>query len=54
MTAAATARMIPVGALYRMCTGYGPKGTRHYDWAVLEVTSGDTPDGGGDDGTASC
>ena len=54
MTAAATARMIPVRAWHRMCTGYGTKGTRHYDWAVLEVTSGDTPDGGDDDGTASC
>ncbi len=27
----------------------GTKGTRHYDWAMLEVTSDDTP-GGHDDG----
>ena len=28
-----------------MRTGSGTKGTRHYDWAMLEVTSDDTPDG---------
>jgi len=28
----------------RMRTGSGTKGTRHYDWAMLEVTSDDTPD----------
>jgi hypothetical protein len=27
-----------------MRTGSGTKGTRHYDWAMLEVTSDDTPD----------
>ena len=32
-----------------MRTGSGTKGTRHYDWAMLEVTSDDTP-GGHDDG----
>jgi SRSO17 transposase len=32
-----------------MRTGSGTKGTRHYDWAMLEVTSDDTP-GGQDDG----
>ena len=31
-----------------MRTGSGTKGTRHYDWAMLEVTSDDTP--GGRDG----
>jgi hypothetical protein len=29
----------------RMRTGSGTKGTRHYDWAMLEVTSDDTPGG---------
>jgi SRSO17 transposase len=28
-----------------MRTGSGTKGTRHYDWAMLEVNSDDTPDG---------
>ena len=45
VTAAAAARMIPAGAWQRMRTGSGTKGTRHYDWAMLEVTSDDTPDG---------
>jgi SRSO17 transposase len=45
MTAAAAARMIPARAWQRMRTGSGTKGTRHYDWAMLEVTSDDTPDG---------
>ena len=30
-----------------MRTGSGTKGTRHYDWAMLEVTSDDTPGGHG-------
>jgi hypothetical protein len=33
-----------------MRTGSGTKGTRHYDWAMLQVTSDDTPDGHGDGG----
>jgi len=45
ITAAAAARMIPAHAWHRMRTGSGMKGIRHYDWAVLEVTSDDTPDG---------
>jgi SRSO17 transposase len=45
VTAAAAARMIPGHAWHRMRTGSGTKGTRHYDWAMLEVTSDDTPDG---------
>ena len=45
MTAAAAASMIPVRAWHRMRTGSGTKGTRHYDWAMLEVTSDDTPGG---------
>jgi SRSO17 transposase len=48
MTAAAAARMIPARAWHRMRTGSGTKGTRHYDWAMLEVASDDTP--GGQDG----
>ena len=47
VTAAAAARMIPARAWHRMRTGSGTKGTRHYDWAMLELTSDDTPDGHG-------
>ena len=50
VTAAAAASMIPAHAWHRMRTGSGTKGTRHYDWAMLEVTSDDTPDGDDDDG----
>src|SRR5262245_42228584 len=49
VTAAGAVRMIPHQAWHRMRTGSGTKGTRHYDWAMLEVTSDDTPgeqDGG--------
>ena len=45
VTAAGTVRMIPGHAWHRMRTGSGTKGTRHYDWAMVEVTSDDTPDG---------
>src|SRR5262249_46568250 len=45
VTAAGTVSMIPARAWHRMRTGSGTKGTRHYDWAMLEVTSDDTPDG---------
>jgi SRSO17 transposase len=45
VTAAGAARMIPARAWHRMRTGSGTKGVRHYDWAMLEVTSDDTPDG---------
>ena len=51
MTAAAAARMIPARAWHRMRTGSGAKGSRHYDWAMLEVTSDDTPEGH-DDGNS--
>lgn len=47
LTAAAAAGLIPARAWQRMRTGSGTKGTRHYDWAMLEVTSDDTPDGHG-------
>ena len=49
VTAAAAAGMIPVRAWHRMRTGSGTKGTRHYDWAMLEVASDDTA-GGHEDG----
>jgi SRSO17 transposase len=45
LTAAEGARMVPAHAWHRMRTGSGTKGSRHYDWAMLEVTSDDTPDG---------
>lgn len=28
----------------RLCTGTGGKGVRHYDWAMLAITSDDAPD----------
>jgi SRSO17 transposase len=45
VTAAAAAGLVPAHAWHRMRTGSGTKGTRHYDWAILEVTSNDTPEG---------
>ena len=48
VTAAGAVSLIPARAWHRMRTGSGTKGTRHYDWAMLEVTSDDTP--GGHDG----
>jgi len=45
VTAAGAAGLIPARAWQRMRTGSGTKGTRHYDWAMLEVASDDTPDG---------
>jgi SRSO17 transposase len=47
VTTAAAASMIPGHAWHRMRTGSGTKGTRHYNWAMLEVTSDDTPEGHG-------
>ena len=44
VTAAAAAAMIPARAWQRMPTGSGTKGVRDYDWAMIEVTSDDTPD----------
>jgi SRSO17 transposase len=43
VTAAEAVGMIPARAWHRMRTGSGTKGTRHYDWAMLEVASDDTP-----------
>ena len=45
VTAAGAAGMIPARAWHRMRTGSGTKGTRHYDWAMLEVAGDDTPEG---------
>ena len=45
VTAAGAAGLIPARAWQRMRTGSGTKGTRCYDWAMLEVTSDDTPGG---------
>jgi SRSO17 transposase len=47
ITAAAAAGLIPARAWQRMRTGSGTKGTRHYDWAMLQVASDDTPGGHG-------
>jgi SRSO17 transposase len=44
VTASVAAGMIPARAWHRMPTGSGTKGTRHYGWAMLEVTSDDNPD----------
>ena len=43
LTAAAAVKLIPRGAWQWMRTGHGTKGSRHYDWAMLEVTSDDAP-----------
>jgi SRSO17 transposase len=43
LTAAGAVRLIPRGAWQRMRTGHGTKGSRHYDWAMLEVTGDDAP-----------
>jgi SRSO17 transposase len=45
LTAAGAVKLIPHGAWQRMRTGHGTKGSRHYDWAMLEVTSDDAPGG---------
>ena len=45
VTAAGALRLIPAGAWQRLRTGHGTKGSRHYDWAMLEVASDDTPEG---------
>jgi len=45
VAAVGAARMILAHAWHRMRTGSGTKGARRYDWAMLEVTSDDTPGG---------
>jgi SRSO17 transposase len=54
LTAAGAARLIPRGAWQRMRTGHGTKGSRHYDWAMLEVTSDDAPGGQHGERDAGC
>ncbi|MGH3270345.1 MAG: IS701 family transposase [Trebonia sp.] len=44
VTAAGAAAAIPARAWQRMPTGTGTKGTRDYDWAMIEITGDDTPD----------
>jgi SRSO17 transposase len=44
MAAAAAAALIPARAWQRMPTGTGTKGIRDYDWAMIAVTSDDTPE----------
>ncbi|MFB7116160.1 IS701 family transposase [Streptomyces sp. NPDC056291] len=39
------AARLPKRAWQRMRTGAGQKGVRDYDWAMIEVTTDDTPDG---------
>ncbi|MGX1914807.1 IS701 family transposase [Streptomyces phaeochromogenes] len=39
------AARLPKRAWQRMRTGAGQKGVRDYDWAMIEVTADDTPDG---------
>ncbi len=50
LTAAGAVKLIPHGAWQRMRTGHGTKGSRQYDWAMLEVTGDDAPGDGRDDG----
>jgi len=49
-TAAGAVKLIPHGAWQRMRTGSGTKGSRHYDWTMLEVSGDDTPSDGRDAG----
>jgi hypothetical protein len=37
--------LIPDRGWQRLRTGSGTKGIRHYDWAMLQVTADDTPEG---------
>lgn len=52
MTCKDALKRIPARAWQRMRTGTGGKGARDYDWAMLEVTADDTPDGHTDTGTS--
>lgn len=54
LTAAGAVRLIPRGAWQRMRTGHGTKGSRHYDWAMLDVTSDDAPGGHHGERDAGC
>lgn len=53
LSVARAAGLLPKRAWQRMRTGAGQKGVRDYDWAMIEVTADDTPDGhDGDAGTS--
>jgi DDE superfamily endonuclease len=45
LSVAKAAARLPKRAWQRMWTGAGQKGVRDYDWAMIEVTADDTPDG---------
>jgi SRSO17 transposase len=45
VTAARAVQLIPDRGWQRLRTGSGTKGVRHYDWAMLQITADDTPDG---------
>lgn len=49
-TAAGAVKLIPGRGWQRLRTGSGTKGVRHYDWAMLQTTADDIPDGQDDDG----
>jgi len=45
MTAAGAVKLIPDRGWQRLRTGSGTEGVRHSDWAMLQITADDTPDG---------
>ncbi|MFD8396747.1 IS701 family transposase [Streptomyces sp. NPDC059680] len=45
LSVAQAAARVPKRTWRRMRTGTGQKGVRDYDWAMIEVTADDTPDG---------
>lgn len=45
LTVTELAARVPKRNWMRMRTGHGLKGDRHYDWAMLDIHSNDTPDG---------
>ena len=45
LTVTELAARVPKRNWMRMRTGHGLKGDRHYDWAMLDIHSDDTPDG---------
>jgi SRSO17 transposase len=45
ITAAGAVKLVPDRAWQRLRTGSGTKGVRHYDWAMLQITADDTPEG---------
>src|SRR5690606_29754363 len=47
LTVTELAARVPKRNWMRMRTGHGLKGDRHYDWAMLDIHSDDTPEEGG-------